>query len=185
MKITANGGTCDALMVLFWPEQLPVDADPLLVGDPTELIAWFHSEGKLIWLPCNIDGTYSLAIFVNSDVPANLLSHCRDEGTSPCLTVSGPGYFCGGEYVGKLACKRFSKSRHLSVPLDIPAGTYTAQIYRTQLPISLHHNWIVEHAGPRAGWLNLLHGIFTLLSLIGVIKHEKLSVKSTPITSCN
>jgi len=169
MKLVANGGTTSEMLVLFWPEQLPADVGQLLASNREELIAWYHSEGKLIWLPCSFDSTYSLAVFVNVDVPENLLPLCHDKGTSPCLTAQGPAYFGGGEYVGKLDEKCFNKRQHLSGPLNIPAGTYTAQIFRTQLPFALRYRWMREHAGTAAFRFSFLQAVIMLLGLIGVI----------------
>lgn len=50
MKITASGGTDVANIVLFWPVNLPEDADAALNDDPISLIERMRGEGKLIWI---------------------------------------------------------------------------------------------------------------------------------------
>ena len=61
MKLTASGGTDAANIVLFWPDNLPDDADATLKGDPVDLVDQLQKDGKLVWFPCLSDGGYTVA----------------------------------------------------------------------------------------------------------------------------
>src|SRR5581483_9816022 len=124
MKLTATGGTDGASIVLFWPENLPEDADTILQDDPVSLIERMRDEGKLVWFPCEGDGTYTLAIYVRTELPAELQSVLKDEEKYPHLAVRGVGYFGGMEYVFKRDSSFLDKYPHMCEKVEIPPGEY-------------------------------------------------------------
>jgi hypothetical protein len=150
MKFTAKGGTDVAMIVLFWPDNLPDDADEMLEDDPAALIERMHSVGKLVAFPCDADGEYSVGVFLDEEIPPDLFSYCRDEQRMPRLIASGEGYFGGAEYVFKGDATLLEQYPSMCQPIEIPAGTFEACVYRTELPEDLHDSWLLEQAGPRA-----------------------------------
>lgn len=150
MKFTATGGTDGANIVLFWPDNLPDDADEMLQEDPASLIERLHSVGKLVWFPCDGDGDYSLAAFIDEQPPAELLAYCRNEERLLRLVASGEGYFGGAEYMFKSDATLLEQYPSMCQRIEIPAGTYAARVYRTELPDNLDEDWLLEKAGPRA-----------------------------------
>jgi hypothetical protein len=150
MKITASGGTDGANVVLFWPDNLPDEADALLQSDPITLVEDLCRQGKLIWFPCDGDGHYTVAIYVRSPVPEELIRHCRDEEQIPTLVVRGVGYFGGMEYMFKHDSSFPERYPGMCEPVQIPEGTYSAHVYRTELPETLYESWLLKEAGARA-----------------------------------
>lgn len=168
MMITASGGTDGANVVLFWPDNLPDDADALMESDPVTLLEGQRDEGKLVWFPCGGDGAYTLAVYVRSAVPAGLLACCRHAARVPALVVRGVGYFGGAEYVFKHApCLR---ERHpgMCQPVDIPTGTYAARVYRTEVPDELRDAWLASRVGRGSVRLWHAHGAAVGCALAGL-----------------
>jgi hypothetical protein len=113
MKLVANAGTDAATIILFWPDQVPADAEQAVVDDPSELIERLQSEGKLIWFLCDGDGSYTLAVYLDTEVPPYLRAVCKDDGTIPRLNAVGPAYFAGGEYLAPRNSDRFTDGPYL------------------------------------------------------------------------
>ena len=153
-RITARGGTDGANVVLFWPDNLPDDADARLADDPIPLVAAMKQEGKLIWFPCDGDGVYSVAIYVRTDVPPEVRAVCRHADDYPALVVRGDGYFGGAEYLFKRDATMRDRFAGMCERVRIPAGTYAATVYETELPASLHDTWLRGRigAGPVRLW---------------------------------
>src|SRR5436190_23377729 len=130
MTITASGGTDGANIVLFWPDNLPDDADELLTQDSVALVENLRDQGKLIWFPCDGDGRYAVAVFLAMDVPDDLIVHCKEEVKIPSLIVRGPGYFGGMEYMFKHDSSFRDKYPGMCEQVNIPDGTYSARVWR-------------------------------------------------------
>jgi hypothetical protein len=159
MKITARGATDAANIVLFWPENLPDEGDAMLASDPIALVESLRDQGKLIWFLCDGDGEYTVAIFVRSLVPEDLMVHCRDEERIPVLAVRGVGYFGGMEYMFKQYPKLLTKYPAMCEQVLTPEGTYAARVYRTEVPESLYESWLAAQAGVGAKRLWDIHGV--------------------------
>ena len=72
MKITASGGTDAGNIVLFWPDNLPDDADAALRDDPITLVENLRNEGKLIWFfAMEATGDTRLLFICNRIYPTN------------------------------------------------------------------------------------------------------------------
>jgi hypothetical protein len=147
MVITANGGTDAANIVLFWPDNLPDDADATLKEDPIALVEALCREGKLVRFPCDGDGGYSVGIYVRTPVPEALRSVCIDEERYPRLTVRGPGYFGGMEYMFKHDSGFLKKYPTMCDVVAIPDGDYSATVYRTDVTDDFTNAWLGKHAG--------------------------------------
>jgi hypothetical protein len=169
MRITARGGTGGASIVLFWPDNLPEDADTLLRRDPIDLVERLRGEGRLIRLPCDADGEYTVSIHLRAPVPEPLLALCRDEERYPKLIVSGDGYFGGVEYLFKYDRRLLDKYPHMCEKVAIPDGTYTAWVYQTDVPELMYDGRLLEQAGARAVRLWNLHGRLAALSVVAVL----------------
>jgi hypothetical protein len=169
MKFHARGGTDGAIVVLFWPANMPDDADQLLQTKPISLIESLHGQGKLIWFPCDADGAYALAIFVRCPIPDELFMYCRNEELISALIVKGEGYFGGGEYMCKDAFALLKRYPTMCEKVFISEGTYSARVYCTDVPESIYESWLIDHAGARAKRLWDLHGTIAALAVVSVI----------------
>jgi hypothetical protein len=169
MRLTAAGGTDGATMVLFWPANLPDDADRLLRDDPIALFEKLDGEGKLIYFPCEGDGGYTLGVYLHEDVPAELAAFCREHRKYPHLLVSGEGYFGGGECVFKRDAGFIEKYRHMAGKVTVPDGTYDAAVYATDVPRSFYGKWLREHAGPSAKRAGDAYGVMWGFIIGGVL----------------
>jgi hypothetical protein len=150
MKMTASGGTDGANIVLFWPDNLPEDADRALRDDPIPLIERLRDEGKLIWFPCDGDGGYTVGIFVGCEVPDYLRALCRAEETYPLLLARGAGYFGGMEYIFKHDDRLLRGAPHMCEKILIPEGAYSGGVWRTDVPKSAYKSWLEREVGPGA-----------------------------------
>src|SRR5438067_4253166 len=126
MKLTARGGTDGAHMVLFWPATLPAGTDDALEDDPVALVERLKADGKLIRFPCDSDGQYTVAVFVRTPVPSDLLAVCKEPEHYLRLEVKGDGYFGGLEYLFQEDRSLLDRFPHMAEPIRIPDGTYTA-----------------------------------------------------------
>jgi len=169
MKITASGGTDGASIVLFWPDNLPEDADKVLNDDPIALVESMRDQGKLIWFHCDGDGGYSVAIFVRSDVPAELMANCGDQQTIPNLVVRGVGYFGGMEYMFKRDATFREEHPNMCAPVSIPDGTYSARVYRTTISDAVYDEWLLKHAGAEAKTYHDIHKFIAIGAVAGVL----------------
>ncbi|MCE9530014.1 MAG: hypothetical protein K8T89_02565 [Planctomycetes bacterium] len=168
MKITASGGTDGANIVLFWPDNLPEDADAALQNEPITLVEALRAQGKLIWFLCEGDGGYTVAIYVQRQVPENLMALCRDEEQIPNLLVRGTGYFGGMEYMFKRDSSFLTKYPQMCEQVRIPEGNYSARVYRTESRETLYNSWILTQAGAAAKRISDLHGVITACAVVGV-----------------
>jgi hypothetical protein len=152
--ITARGGTDAANMALFWPDNLPEDADEMLKADAYSLVETMHNEGKLIQFPCDSDGGYTAAVFVKEEIPADLAAFCKEEEKFPSLKVQGAGYFGGLEYLFKYDSRHFDKYPKMCEKMEIPEGVYSATIYQTDLPDDFYETKLAEQTdrGDRRIW---------------------------------
>jgi hypothetical protein len=169
MKITASGGTDAANIVLFWPDNLPADADVVLKNDPIALVKKLEDEGKIVWFPCGSDGSYSIAIYVRSEVPEDLIVYCKNEEKIPSLIVHGNGFFSGMEYMFKNNPGLAEKYAGMCEQVQIPDGNYSARVYCTEVPETLYDSWLSKHAGAGAKRLWKIHGIIVAFSVVGVL----------------
>lgn len=170
MVLTAEGGTDGANIVLFWPENLPVDADAVLAKNPIELADRMSKEGKLIWFPCDGDGGFNLSVFVRTPIPEMLKSVCKQEEVIPSLIVKGDGHFGGLEGIFKNP-KSDAALLGCTQKLEIPPGTYSATVYTTDYDgvSNLLNPWVQEKAGSFAYWMGNFYSGGCALSFIALI----------------
>jgi hypothetical protein len=167
MKFTASGGTDAASIVLFWPDNLPDDADAQLASDPLDLIEKLREEARIILFPCDSDGGYTVAVYVNDDVPAELAIHCRNEQVIAQLLVRGEGYFGGIECMFKYDARFLKKHPAVGEKLSIPEGRYLARVYSTEIPEGLYEEWLMSQSGARAVRLCSLHRTIAACAVAG------------------
>ncbi len=168
MIITASGGTDGANIVLFWPDNMPDDADQRLQDDPIELVESLRDEGKLIWFPCDGDGRYSASMYVQTSIADELSAFCKDGEHYPKLEVNGDGYFGGMEYMFKTDRSFLDRYPHMCEQVAIPNGSYAATVYFTDLPESHHQKWLVDQVGHRSMRLWMLQRGLVALSVSSV-----------------
>lgn len=169
MRVTAKGGTDGGSVVLFWPDNLPEDADAALESDPIELIERLQREGKLIWFRGDGDGDNSVSVYVRSPLPESLARICREEEKIPRLLVKGDGYFGGIEYIFKRDSRRAKGYPHMIEKIVIPEGAYSASVYQADITDHLHASWIAHRVGVRVRRLWRLHSSIAVLSVVGVL----------------
>jgi hypothetical protein len=149
MILQATGGTDGANLVLFWPALLPGNADDRLQSDPVELMEELSNHGKLVWFPCDGDGTETLSVYVRTPIPADLLALYEIAGEPKNLQIRGPGYFSGAEYIHKRDSAFFDKYPGMWTQVDIPDGRYRATIFVSHIPVEFEWNWLRSHVAPQ------------------------------------
>jgi hypothetical protein len=169
MKLTARGGTDGANMVLFWPATLPTGADDALQDDPIALAEQLKADGKLIWFPCDSDGQYTVAVFVRTPIPDELLANCKEPERYPRLVVRGEGYFGGMEYMFQEDRSLLDRFPHMAERIRIPDGTYAASVYQTDAPEAQYEEFLRNRAGvgPKGVWD--AHGKVAACAVAGVL----------------
>jgi len=167
MRITASGGTDGASIVMFWPDNLPDDFDATFDDDPAGLVERLADEGKLIFFPCDGDGSYSVVVFVDDPLPENLREVCEDEQRYPILAVEGDGYFGGMEYMFKADRSFLDRYPHMCEKVAVPPGTYSATIYRTNPPDEIYDEYL-ERTGPAAMRVWRLHSTAAAGAIVGI-----------------
>ncbi len=141
----------------------------MLQSDPISLVESLRNQGKLIWFPCDGDGGYSVAVFVRSEMPDDLIAHCRDEEFVPRLFVRGIGFFGGMECMFKHDSSFVKKYPAMCEQVSIPEGTYSARIYHTDIPESLYESWLLSQAGTKAKRLWDIHGYIAACAVASMI----------------
>lgn len=149
MKLTGRGGTDGANIAIFWPDNLPEDADELMKVDACSLVENMRNEGRLIHFPCDSDGEYTVAIFVKDEIPTDLAIFCKEEEKYPTLKVQGAGYFGGLEYLFKYDSRLLDKYPIMCEKIAIPEGVYSATVYQTDLPEDFYEAKLAEQTDPR------------------------------------
>jgi hypothetical protein len=168
MKLTARGGTDGANMVLFWPATLPAGADAAFEDDPVAFVEQLKADGKLIWFPCDSDGHYTLAAFVRTPVPSDLLAVCKAPEHYPRLEVRGDGYFGGLEYLFKDDRSLLDRFPQMAEVVRIPDGIYKATVYQAEAPESLYEEYLRNRAGPAAKGVWDAHRLVAACAVAGV-----------------
>jgi hypothetical protein len=171
MRITASGATDGGNVVLFWPDNLPDDADDSLRNEASNLVDSLCKDGKLIWFLCEGDGDYTLAVYVNEPVPEDLRRICKDEEKYATLRVKGDGYFGGMEYLFKHDSTLVDKSAGMLQKIAIPDGTYSATVYRTEQPDGFYQSWLRNKVGPAAKWLWNLQRAFAMTAFVSILSN--------------
>jgi len=169
MIVTACGGTDAANIVLFWPDNLPDDGDTRLASDPIEFARALQKAGKLIWFPCDGDGGYSVAIYVDAAVPEELLAFCEEVETYPMVHVRSVGYFGGMEYMFKRDSRLALRYPGEFEKVSLPERAYAATVYCTDVPEIAYESWLKDRVGPSSKRLWELHAAIGCCSAISVI----------------
>ncbi|QDU55747.1 hypothetical protein [Aeoliella mucimassa] len=169
MVITASGGTDGANIVLFWPNNLPDDADAQLRDDPIALVEQLRSEGRMIWFYCEGDGDYSATFFIGTSIPIDLFRFCAEDEQYSELTVNGDGYFGGMEYMFKQDHTAYERNPHMLEKVDIPEGKYRAIVYSTTVADSFRREWLLRRVGRKALRLSNLLQWLVVLSAFSVL----------------
>ena len=169
MRLTAQGGTDGATIVLFWPDNLPDDADRLLQEGPVELMERLDAEGKLVQFPCDGDGHYALAVIIGEELSPDLAAVAKEHKRYPALVAAGDGYFGGGEYCFKRDDALLRRYPHQAGKLPIPAGTYAATVYQTEVGDDVYAKWSVGRVGPAARRVERLRNVLVAAACAAVL----------------
>lgn len=156
-------------MVMYWPENLPENADKLLDEDPVSFLDSMCEEGKLIWLPNEADGQFSISVYLDEDPPAPLKGFLGEEEHYPDVRVKGKTFFAGLECVGEEEPKLTDEYQGMFSQLAIPEGIYQGNVYRTFVPPTFSRSWLIERLG--AGRYRILHWqqLLSKASFLGIV----------------
>ncbi|WP_254507048.1 hypothetical protein [Anatilimnocola floriformis] len=185
MRLSANGYTASGSLVLFWPEQLPADFNERWHDEPHELCEQLQAEKRLLLIsldPCgaelypwDLDGDYTLGLFIDESIPAELEQLCTLEWKCEDLNVAGPTWFGGIEYLSRDIESLAILSRRKANEVVIPAGNYSAELFSAQYADHIYEDWLCEQAGESAQrwwWLQTWFaslGIVALLIFVGCL----------------
>ena len=133
MIIHAKGGTDCGNIVLFWPDNLPDDADIKQRKGDIEAFDQLQEEGKMIWFLAEGDGGFNVSIFIDEAVPDYLREFCGDEDHYPILLANGDAFFGGMEFLTKTNLDNLQQHPYMCEKVEIPEGKYKAWVYRTNV----------------------------------------------------
>lgn len=168
-QYSGSGGTDGANMVMFWPANLPEEADTMLVNDPLSFAETMREEGRVLWFPCDGDGDFSVSVYVDEDPPMQLNAFLGEEENYPDVHVKGLTYFGGLEYMYREQNPLHEEFPHMCGHLRIPDGLYQGNVYRTDIPPAFSRQWLMQRLGP--GRYRVLHWqqLLTKASMLGGI----------------
>lgn len=171
-QYNGNGGTDGGNMVMFWPENLPEEADTMLENDPLSFAETMREEGKIIWFLCDGDGDFSVSVFVDEEPPADLKGFLEEEEHYPDVYVKGDTYFGGLEYMYREDDALLEEFPQMCGNLKIPNGVYQGNVYRTNIPPAFSRTWLMQRMGTRQyrvlHWQQLLSKA-AMLGAVGVL----------------
>lgn len=171
-QYSGSGGTDTANMVMFWPENLPTDANTNFHEDPSGLLQFvdeMRQEGRAIWFLCEGDGSFSVKVFVDEEPSAQLRPFLEDEEVYPDVFVKGETYFGGLEFMISGDEEPASEVPGMCSKLELPDGVYQGTIYRTKVPPAFSREWLRNRMG--AGAYRVLHWqqMLSKAAIMGVI----------------
>lgn len=184
MKLNARGGTKSGNLVLFWPELLPADFDDRWDAEPNELLKELEAAGQIItidleawaqFFPNEVDGEYSLGLYIDEAIPDHLQNYCTLHSKVEGLQVAGVGYFAGLEFIFQNDRSLLDRQPRMGSPLQIPAGTYSGEVFGTEVPAEVYETWLREQAGEsaqRLWWVQTWFasvGIVALMVFVGCL----------------
>jgi hypothetical protein len=173
MKLHARGGTKIGSLVLFWPELLPEDFDDRWDTEPNEVlkevadaIYTIDLEAWAEFFPNEVDGEYSLTLYIDEAVPEELRNYCTLYGKYEELRIAGEGFFSGLEFIFRHDRSLLDRQPRMGSPLQIPAGTYSGEVFKTEVPAEVYESWLREQAGEGA---QRLWWVQTWFASIGIV----------------
>ena len=174
MRLPATASTSSGSLVLFWPEQLPADFVERWLNEPHELLDQLEAEKQILLIDVELSGDYTLCIFDDA-IPFDLEQFCTLEGKYENLSVSGPTWFGGIEFLSRNVAALAKLSRRKANEIALPAGSYSAELFSAQYPDHVYEDWLCENAGASARqwwwiqtWFASL-GIVALLIFVGCL----------------
>lgn len=166
MILHATGKTNIGNLALFWPASLPADFDERFEEEPDGSIEELRAEGKLILLSGEPNVEYGLGLFVDEQPAEELQKYCQLVEKIESLHVAGEGWFGGLELIFRDDRSFVEKHPRQIAALDVPPGTYFAEVYTTEVPDRVFEAWLVDQAGASAV---KLWWIQTWVMAIGVV----------------
>lgn len=171
MRIDVEGGTDIASIQLFWPSRVTEDVQAKSFTERQSWIAEQSEAKQLIDFPCNSDGSYKVAIFIDEDPPEELAEHLVDGKELGRFETPGESAWFGG-FEGISSDPTSGKHRNAVNPVEIPAGSYEARLSEFAPPPEFEDLWIQAQLGPEGlatrSRLDSLLGGGGLLGLLGV-----------------
>lgn len=156
-------------MVMYWPENLPEDAERLLEEDPVTFLDTLSEEGRIIWFPNDGDGQFSISVYLDEDPPAPLKGFLGEEENYPDVRVKGATFFGGLECVGEEEPKLSDEYQGMFTQLAIPEGIYQGSVFRTFVPPTFSRSWLIERLGTRRYRILHWQQLLSRASFLGIV----------------
>ncbi|RCS56159.1 hypothetical protein DTL42_00070 [Bremerella cremea] len=166
---SGSGGTEGGNMVLYWPENLPENAETLLEEDPVTFLDKMAEEGRIIWFLNDGDGQFTVSVYVDEIPPAPLKDFLGEEENYSDVHVKGPTFFGGLECVGEQEPQLSDEYEGLFTPMAIPEGTYHGTVYRTFIPPAFTRRWLIERLGKRRYRILHWQQLLSKASFLGIV----------------
>jgi hypothetical protein len=159
-----DAGTDAACVALFDPAALPDDFDRHWEESPIEFARVLQQEGRMFFVETGADGSYSLELFVDEEVPENLCTYAADPIELPRFRIPGGTLlFCGGEYAAREAQESVANRASLV------AGEYHAKFWRTEYPQEMVYNMVKSKLGPIRHGVETFIGTMTGLAIVSSV----------------
>ena len=163
-RIVVEGGTDIAEVGLFCVDELPA------AKTSDELFTDLQRKEQALRMPTGADGGYLLHVFVDEDVPEDVLAYCdREDLIQGRLGVrSGRMAFGGVES----AYAEYAPNPNIRNDFEVPPGDYIATAYHTDYPEDLVEDAIKAKIGEdgwtkvsEPNWLGVAGIVFTIVAL--------------------
>lgn len=168
MFVILHGGTETSCLALFWPDNLPADADDSLKSEPNRFMDQMRSQGKLVRFPCEGKGTYSVALALYSEVPETIAANTQLIEEISALEIQGIGMFGGMEYIYKSDRSQLQLNPRMCQEVSLPTGKYSASVRQTTMTPELRHQWLSAYVGTDVNRLQDIKGILDATAVIGI-----------------
>lgn len=120
-----------------------------------------QQDGRMFFVETGADGSYSLGLFIEEEIPEYLHTHLSDPVELPQMSVPGGKLlFCGGEEVG------IEHQKWNANEVSLVAGEYHARFWRAEYPQGMVDNLVKSKLGPVRYGLETLLGTMTGLAIV-------------------
>jgi|GEM_PF-2118100 len=186
MHHVIEAATDVATVCCFDPIGLPIDFEQNARTDPRGCLQTLAQEGRLWYQNTGADGSYLFHIYIDENVPSEILERCSDPKTiSRFLVPSGQLVACGAEYISgspqrssdpRGGPKKYSGEEETCT---IPPGEYTFRAWRAEWPEEVFANRMVAALGEEDFNRRQRVGLFQGLVVCGLLLSGVVAVFAT------
>jgi hypothetical protein len=164
MRYFLEACTDSACIALFDPSGLPDDFERRWEDEPIESARALQQDGRMFFVETGADGFYSIALFVEQEIPQYLVPYLSDLIEVPRLRIpSGKLWFCGGEDAGPAL--RVGEINQAS----LAPGEYQANLWRGNYPDEMVEDLVRRKLGVARNGLETLVGTITGLGFVSSV----------------